>query len=116
MAGILVTSVIQTYERRLSFNLYVCSAMFGRATMSANGVPNKSLLASLFSDPNVGVQFLKDVGLIRRSMVCCKWGFQLSWYVDTNHNRLPCRTITFVSACSVPRQSGTVHGFSREFH
>jgi hypothetical protein len=84
--------------------------------MGANSVPNKLLLAFLFSDPNVGVQFLKDVGLIRRSKVCCKCGFQISWYVDSNRNRLPCRRIAFASACYVPRQSGTVHGFSREFY
>jgi len=103
MADICVTSVIQTYvyERCLNSKLYVCSTTFGHATFGANGVPDKLFLAFLFSDPNVEVQFLKDVGLIRSSMVSCKCGSQISWYVDTNRkdgNQLPCRRITFASA------------------
>jgi uncharacterized protein (DUF983 family) len=30
------------------------------------------ILAVLFGDPDVGVQFLKDVGFIRSSTVCCE--------------------------------------------
>ena len=66
MAYIRVTSVIQTYEWRFSSKAYVCSTTFGRAMLDANRVPNKLLLAFLFSDPDFGVQFLKDVGLIRK--------------------------------------------------
>ena len=84
MADISVTSVVETYERRQNSKPYVCSTTFGRATLRATGVPNKLFLAFLFSDPDVGVQFLKDVGLIRSSMVCCKCGTQMSWCVITN--------------------------------
>jgi hypothetical protein len=34
------------------------------ATLGASGVANKLFIAFLFSDPDFGVQFLKDVGLI----------------------------------------------------
>jgi len=69
MANICVTSVIET---RLNSKLYVPSSTFERATLGANSVVNKLFLAFLFSDPDVGVQFLKDIGLIRSSMVWCK--------------------------------------------
>ena len=72
MADIRVTSVIQISKRILNSKLYVCSTTFRRAKLGAKDVPNKLFLAFLFSDPEVGVKFLKDVGLIRSSMVCCK--------------------------------------------
>jgi len=74
MADICFTSIIRTYQRRLNSKPYVCSTAFGRATLDANGVPNKLFFAFLFNDPDVGVHCLKDVGLIRSSMVCCKCG------------------------------------------
>ena len=80
-----VTSVIQTHQQRLNSKLRVPSTKFGRATQGAEGVANKLFIAFLFSDPDdAGVQFLKDVGLIPSSMVCCKCGSQMSWYVDTS--------------------------------
>jgi hypothetical protein len=84
MADMRVTSEIQIYERRLNSKLYVCSTTLGREMLGAVCVPNKLFLTFLFSNPDVGVQFLKDVGLIRRSMVSCKCRSQMSWCVDTN--------------------------------
>jgi hypothetical protein len=52
--------------------------------MGATGVPNKLLITFLFSDHDIDVQFLKDVGLIPSSMVCCKCGSQMSWCVGTS--------------------------------
>ena len=69
MANMRVTSVIET---RLNSKPYVPSMTFGRGTLDAISVVNKFFLAFLFSDPDVGVQFLKDVGLIRSSMVWCR--------------------------------------------
>jgi hypothetical protein len=42
---------------------------FVRATPGAIGFANKLFLALLFSNPEVAVQFLKDVALFRSSMV-----------------------------------------------
>jgi hypothetical protein len=69
MTNIRATSVIETH---LNSKPWVPSTTFGRATLAANSVVNKLFLAFLLSDPDVGVQFLKDTGLIRSSMVCCK--------------------------------------------
>jgi hypothetical protein len=89
--------VIQIYQQRLNSKTYVPSTTFGRATLGADGVANKLFIAFLFSDPDVGVQLLKDMGLIQSSMVCCKCGSQMSWCVDTNRNdvyRWRCRRKT----------------------
>ena len=80
-------------------NTYVPSTTFERALLGAKGVANKLFITFLFSDPDVGVHFLKDVGLIRSSMVCCKCGSQTYWCEDTNHRGgygLLCRRITCV--------------------
>jgi len=58
------TSVIETYERRFNSKPHVSSA-----TLGASCVPNKLFLALLFSNPDVAVQVLKDVGLFRSSLV-----------------------------------------------
>jgi hypothetical protein len=60
------------------------STMFGLSTLGANSVASKLFFAFLFSDSDVGDQFLRDVGLIPSSMVCCKCRSQKSWFVDTN--------------------------------
>jgi hypothetical protein len=65
-----VTSVIQTYQQRLYSKPYVLSSTFGRATLDADGVASKLFIVFLFSDPDVGVQFLKYVGLIQSGMMC----------------------------------------------
>jgi len=59
-----VTSVIETYQRRLHIKPYVPCTIFGRATL---GVANNLFIAFLFSDPGAGVHFLKDVRLIPSS-------------------------------------------------
>ena len=50
-----VTFVIQTYQRSLHSKPFVPSTTLGRAPLGANGVANKLVIASLFSDPYVGV-------------------------------------------------------------
>jgi len=84
MADIHVISVIETYQRRLNSKPYVPSTTFGRGTLGVNGIANKLFLAFPFSNPEVGFQFMEDVGLIRSSVVCCKCGSQVSWCVSNN--------------------------------
>ena len=71
-------------------------------TLGANGVLNKLFIAFLFSDHDVGVQFLKDVGMIPSSIACCNFGSQLSWYLDSVVKvicRWRCLKAIFASAC-----------------
>jgi hypothetical protein len=117
MADIGVNSIIESYCRRLYYKSHVPSTAFGRATLGANGVVNKSFVAFLLSYPDFGVHSLKHVGLIRSNMVCCDCGSQMSWCVDTNGKdgyRWRCRRITSASAsirhCSWFQQSN--HNFT----
>jgi len=84
---------------------------FGRPTLGANGAPNKLFLAFLFNDPDVGVQGLKDVGLIPSSMVYCTYGSQITWRLDTSVKdgyRQQCWRAIPASACSASTSIG--HG------
>src|SRR5215470_9909810 len=103
MASLHVTSTISAYQRRLSQTGYVPPSSYGRATLGADGVANTLFLAFVFSNNDVGVQFLKDVGLLRSAMVCHKCGSQMSWCVDTNRKdgfRWRCRRKVSASVCS----------------
>jgi hypothetical protein len=67
--------------------------------MGANGVPNKLFIAFWFSEHDVGVQFLNDVGLIPSSMVCSKCGSQCrgasTLLIATNPLLGICSSVTF---------------------
>jgi hypothetical protein len=67
MVDIRVTSGNETYKRGLNYKPYVPSTVFGRTRVA------KLFLALLFSYPDVGAQFLKDVGLIRSSKCAVGW-------------------------------------------
>jgi len=56
------------------------SPTYGRATLGANGTPNKLFIEILFRDYD-GVQFLKVVVLNPNSIFCCKCGSQMFWFV-----------------------------------
>ena len=111
-----VISVIETYQRRLHEKPYVPSTTFGRTTLGANDVANKLFIAFVFSDPDVGVRFLKDVGLIQGSMGCCKYESQMFCCVDSNLTdgyRWWCRGLRLFFNAVLLLQWGTVHGFGK---
>jgi hypothetical protein len=100
MADICVISVIETYKLRPKYKLCFPSRAFWQATLVANGVAYNLFLAYLFRYLAFGVHFLKDVGLIRSSMLCCKYGSQMFRCVDTNLKgvyRWRCRKFTYAS-------------------
>lgn len=104
-----VISVIQTYLRRLNSKPYVPSTMFGCATLGANGVAIKLFISFLFSDPIVGVQLFKDIGLST-----AVWPALSAGYKCPGASILIVRTITdggIGGSYLLPRQSGSVHGF-----
>jgi len=84
-----LTSIIVTYHQRISAKPYVPLTTYGNATLGANGITNKLFIVFFFSDYDLGFQFLKDLGLIPSSMVCCKCGSQMSWFVDWASGRSP---------------------------
>jgi hypothetical protein len=79
-----ITSSISSYQQRLITLPSVPATSYGRATLGEEGVANKLFLTFVFSDKNVGIDFLKDVALLRSSMVCCVCGCQMSWFVDAS--------------------------------
>jgi hypothetical protein len=86
-----VTSVIQTHQRRLHEKSYVPCTTFGRATLGVSGVANNLFIAFLFSDPDFGVHFLKDVRLIPSSTVLGRCLQQLrSVTSHTTQRPIPC--------------------------
>jgi len=44
---------------------YVPKSSYGRASLGDDGEANKLFLVFLFSDTDLGIHFLKDVGLLR---------------------------------------------------
>lgn len=50
--------------------LVVPATWYGRATLGGDGVASKLFIISLLSKSDVGIQFLKDLGLLCCSMAC----------------------------------------------
>ena len=111
-----VTSIIATYQQRIAAKPYVLVTTYGCPTPGTNSVPNKLFLVFLFSEHDVGVQFLKNVGLIPSTMVCCRCGSQMSWCVNKSvrdHYRRRCLWAISANTCLLLSQLGKVLGFSR---
>jgi hypothetical protein len=111
MAAERVTSVIFSYQGWLNSTPIVPATTYGSSTLGANGFKCKLFFAFHFSDTDVGVQFLKHVGLLESSILCWKFGSQMYWCFDNNRNdgfRWQCRRITTASACSA--FTSTRHG------
>jgi hypothetical protein len=70
------------YQQRLITLPSVPATSYGHATLGEEERANKLFITFLFSKKNVGIEFLKDVGLLRSSMVCSVCGCQMSWCVS----------------------------------
>jgi hypothetical protein len=65
-----VKCVILTHLRRLMELRHVPRTPFGRASLGDDGDANKLFVTYLFSDMDLDIQFLKDVGLIGSKVTC----------------------------------------------
>jgi len=65
---------------------YVPKTYFQRDSLGFSGDANKLFLTFLFSDHAIGLQFLKEVGLIRSNMQCNSCGLDMTSYADHSHN------------------------------
>ena len=77
-----IKSVISTYQRRLMEVPYVPKTSYGRASLGDDGEANKLFLMFLSSDMDIGIQFLKEVGLLRSKMPCNTCGRDLTWCAE----------------------------------
>ena len=59
---------------------YVPRTSYGRDSLGYRGDANKLFLTFLFCDRNIGIQFRKDVGLIRSKMLCNACGRDMTYY------------------------------------
>jgi len=65
-----ITQIIKDYQSRVRETPCVPETSFRIDSLGFPGVANKLFLTFLFSEHAIGVQFLKDVGLIRSKMQC----------------------------------------------
>jgi len=74
--------VVSNYQQRLMEKNFVPRSSFGRRSLGKDGEANKLLLSFLFSDMDLGIQFLKDAGLIRSKVTCNTCGRDMTWCAD----------------------------------
>jgi hypothetical protein len=77
-----VKCVISKYQLRLMEMPFVPPSFFGCATLGDDGDANKLFLTYLFIDKDLGIQFLKDVRLIRSKVTCNTCGRDMKWCAD----------------------------------
>ena len=81
---------------------FVPRSSFGRSFLGKDGDVNKVFLTYLFIDMDLGIQFLKDVGLIRSKVTCNTYGRDMTWCADPKRKdgfRWRCRRKS-VAVCS----------------
>ena len=77
-----IKSAISPYQRRKMNMPYVPKTSYGPALLGDDGEANKLFLKLLFSDTDLGIQFLKDMGLLRSKVSCNTCGSDMTWYVE----------------------------------
>jgi hypothetical protein len=73
--------MIKNYQNRVPGMPCVPKTSIRRDLLGFPGDANK-LFLTLFIELAIGVQFLKDVGLIRGKMQCNSCGRDMTWYAD----------------------------------
>ena len=75
-----IQEMITEYEERLRRSSYVPRFSYGRVMLRDDGAPNRCFLMYLFNDESMGIQFLKDIGLLRSKMECNTCGRDIVMY------------------------------------
>jgi len=69
-----ISEVIKEYQDKLREMPFVPKTSYQRDSLGYCGDANKTFLAFLFNNSAVGIQFLKDAGLIRNKVLCNSCG------------------------------------------
>jgi hypothetical protein len=77
-----ITDVIKEYQAKLCQLPFVPKTSFNRKALRYSGAVNKFSLTFLFSDHAIGVNFLKDVGIIRSKVQCNLCRRDMTWYAE----------------------------------
>jgi len=98
-----IQKTISEYQQRIMEVPYVPKRSYGRSAIGINGVVNMVFLTFLFSDKDLGIQFLKDVGLICSKVPCNTCGRDMTWcaFPKTTYGfRWRCRGKVAEAKCS----------------
>jgi hypothetical protein len=108
-----IKCVVSKYQQRLMEMPLVPRSSFGRASLGKDSEANKLFLTYLFSDMDLGFQFLKDAGLIHSKVMCNTCGRVMTWCADPKRDgfRWRCRSRSVVM-CSESKSINMVHGLS----
>jgi hypothetical protein len=101
-----IQGIISEYQRRLMEMPYVPKRSYGHSAVGINGSVNIVFLTFLFCDKELGVQFLKDVGLIATKVSCNTCGCDMAWCADpstTDGFRWRCRRKVAGAKCSLSK-------------
>jgi hypothetical protein len=77
-----ITNVIKEYQAKFSQFPFLLKKYFKRYSLRCSDDPNKTFLTFLFCDNRIGVQFLKDAGLIRSKVECNCCGRDMTCYAE----------------------------------
>ena len=89
-----ITNFIKGYQDTVRELPCVPTTSFRRDSLGYSGDANKLFLTFLFSDRNIGIQFLNDVGLILSKVQCNSCGRHMTWYAHPSdlHGFIPATT------------------------
>jgi hypothetical protein len=79
-----VQRIISEYHRRLLQMPHMPKPSYGHSAVGINGSVNTVFLTFLFCDLQLGIQFIKDVGLLRSNVSCDTCGRDMGWYADSS--------------------------------
>ena len=79
-----ISQVVTQHEERVRRKQKMPRFTYGRRPVRADGGPNRLLFYGLFNDHAMVTEFLKDIGLLRRTMQCDSCGRDMTWFVHSN--------------------------------
>jgi len=77
-----IKEIISKYQRRIVEMPFVPKRSYGHSAVGINGSVNAGFLTFLFSDRDLGIQFLKDAGLIGSKVPYNTCGRDMTWCAD----------------------------------
>jgi transposase-like protein len=98
-----IQQIISEYQQRIVEMPYMPKRPYGHMALGINVGVNMVFFTFLFSDKDLGIQFLKDVGLFHSKVPCNTCGRDMTWCADpttTDGFRWRCRRKVAEAKCS----------------
>lgn len=98
-----IQQIIAQYQQQTAEKPYVPNRSYGHPALGINGNVNRDFLTFLFSDKDVGIEFLKDMSLIHSKVPCNTCGRVMKWCADPTTKdgfRWRCRRKVAEAKCS----------------